>query len=62
MKIASFKILDQIPITHIIEYLNKKNKASKERGGGKVGLTAASRKAKDDALKSIAKSRFKTTS
>lgn len=61
MKIASFKILDQIPLTHIIEYLNRKNNASKEqKGGGKVGLTAASRKAKDDALKSIAKSRFKS--
>ena len=38
MKIASFKILNQIPLTHIIEYLNKKNNASKERSGARCAV------------------------
>ncbi len=50
MKSLSTKILEQIPIEHIYRFLEQKNASKKQTGGSKVGLAAASRKAKDDAL------------
>ncbi len=56
MKSLSTKILDQIPIEHIYRYLNNKENASKKHNGGsKVGLSTASRKAKNDALEAMAR-------
>jgi hypothetical protein len=50
MKNLSTKILEQIPIEHIYRFLEEKNASKKQNGGSKVGLSAASRKAKNDAL------------
>lgn len=50
------KILDQIPVSQIYQYLSEKEYASKEQpGGSKVGQAAASRKAKNDALATMVK-------
>ncbi|MDP9954750.1 hypothetical protein J2X97_000387 [Epilithonimonas hungarica] len=54
MKSLSHKILDQIPIEHIYKYLSEKENASKKQNGGKsVGTSAASRKARQDAIKEL---------
>lgn len=54
MKSLSTKILDQIPIAHIYKYLSEKeNACKKQKGSSQVGLTATSRKAKDDALRAM---------
>ncbi|KPE51000.1 hypothetical protein [Chryseobacterium indologenes] len=50
MKSLSTKILEQIPIEHIYRFLEQKNASKKQDGGSKVGLSTASRKAKNDAL------------
>lgn len=56
MTISSKKILDQIPIAHIYKYLSQKENASKKQSGGsKVGLSTASRKAKNYALEALAR-------
>jgi hypothetical protein len=54
MKSLSTKILEQIPIEHIYRFLEEKNASKKQKGGRKVGLAAAGRKAKNEALQTLA--------
>ncbi|TXF75917.1 hypothetical protein [Chryseobacterium sp.] len=55
MKTSSFKILDAIPIEHIYRYLHEKNASKEQKGGEDVGVSAARRKAKKDALGVLAR-------
>ena len=50
MKSLSHKILEQIPVEHIYRFLDQKNASKKQIGGKQVGLNAAGRKAKKDAM------------
>lgn len=55
MKSLSLKILEQIPRDHIYRFLEEKEKnaSKKQNGGVRVGSSAASRKAKDAAIKEL---------
>lgn len=47
-------ILDQIPTEQIYKYLSEKeNACKKQNGSGRVGSSATSRKAKEDAIRSM---------